>query len=97
MKRVTLTDAVVIGLSKNPAAVKALPVLSSIQKGLKKKTKGGCSKCGQRRRMSASVMAVRTALANNPAALKKVKQILKADRLVLYVRNARGTTQRREV
>lgn len=97
MKRVTLTDAVVLSLSKNPAACSAFPVLNNIKKASAAKSKRGCSRCGQRRKLSSTVMSVRTALGANPAAIKKIKRLLKADKLVMYVRNSRGLTQRREL
>ena len=97
MKKVTLTDAVVLSLAKNPQACSALPVLKNINKAAKVKSKRGCSRCGQRRKLSTTVMSVRTALGSKPAAIKKIKQLLKADKLVLYVRNSKGLTQRREL
>lgn len=94
MKTVTLTDAAVLSLARNPAARKQLPLLNGVWNALNRK--GGCGKCGRRRKISGTVLSVRTALASNPASLRKIKALLGADRIVLYVRGSKGLTQRKE-
>ena len=94
MKTVTLSDTAVLSLARNPVARKQIPLLNGVWNTLNRK--GGCGKCGRRRKTSGTVLSVRTALASNPAALRKVKKLLGADRLVLYVRGSKGLTQRKE-
>jgi len=94
MKTVTLTDAVVLSLAKNPAARGSMPILKGVWGALTRK--GGCGKCGKRRKITGTVLSVRTAIASNPVALRKIKKFLGADRLVLYVRGPKGLTQRKE-
>jgi hypothetical protein len=43
------------------------------------------------------MISVRAKLANNPASLIALKQVLKADKLIIYARGPKGLTQRREV
>jgi len=94
MKTVTLTDAAVLSLAQNPAARSSLPLLNGVWNALNRK--GGCGKCGKRRKISGTVLSVRTAFSTNPVALRKIKKLLGADRLVLYVRGPKGLTQRKE-
>lgn len=94
MKTVTLTDAAILQLARNTAARKQVPLLNGVWNVLNKK--GGCGKCGRRRKLSGTVLSVRTALSSSPAALRKVKKLLGADRIVLYVRGSNGLTQRKE-
>lgn len=95
MKTVTLTDAAVLNLARNTAARKTIPILNGVWNALNKK--GGCGKCGKRRKITGTVLSVRTALASSPAALRQVKKLLGADRIVLYVRGPSGMTQRKEL
>jgi hypothetical protein len=98
MKVVTLTDAVLLNLAKNPNARSRVPALNPIHKALNHKPgRRGCSSCGKRARLSSSVVSVRTAISKQPAVLQVVKQVLKADRLIMYVRGPKGKTQRKEV
>jgi hypothetical protein len=94
VKTVTLTDAVVLQLARNSAARREVPLLNGVWNSLNNKR--GCGKCGRRQKLTGTVLSTRTALASSPVALRKVKKLLGADRIVLYVRGPRGLTQRRE-
>jgi len=96
MKTVTVSDATLLNLAKDSNARKRVPLLQAVYNAMRKK-KGGCGTCAKRAKLSQSVIAVRTALAKTPASLLALKQLLKADKLVLYIRGPKGKTQRREV
>ena len=96
-KTVTLTDATLLNLAKNPQARQKVPILTAVFNAQNnRKLRRGCGSCAKRARLSSAVIATRTKLATTPAALQAIKKLLKADKLVMYVRGPRGLNQRRE-
>lgn len=91
---VTLTDAVLVNLAKDVKARSRLPLLNAIARATAKK--GGCGSCGRRQKLSGAVLAVRTAIVSSPAAIRTIKELLKAKRLIAYVRGPGGKTVRKE-
>jgi len=84
---VRLTDATLLSLSRNPEARKKLPVLNSLM-SVKRR---GCGKCGRRNNVSRQLVAVRNAVVASPSTLKIIKQLLRATRLIVYVKTGSGT------
>ena len=89
---VRLTDATLMSLSRNPEARKKLPVLNSLL-SVKRR---GCGKCGRRNNVSRQLVAVRNAVVASPGALKIIKKLLHATRLIVYVKT-KARTKRVEV
>lgn len=96
MKKVTLSDAVLVNLAKQQPMRVRVPALQVIYNALTQR-KGRCSTCARRAKVSQAMISVRAKLANNPASLIALKQVLKADKLIIYARGPKGLTQRREV
>lgn len=98
-KVVTLSDAALMNLAKNANARRRVPVLNNIFNAITRRNGGrrGCGSCARRSKLSQSVIAVRNVIAKQPASLLALKQILKADKLVLYIKGPKGMTQRKEV
>lgn len=100
MKSVTISDATLLTLSKRANVRKRVPVLNAVFNALNGKGSPGrrrCGTCAKRAKLSQAVIAARSVLAQQPAALIALKQILGADQLVLYVKGPKGLTQRKVV
>lgn len=98
-KVVTLSDATLLTLAKRPVARQRVPALNKIFNAITRRNGGrrGCGSCARRAKLSQSVIACRNVIAQQPASLQALKQILKADKLILYIRGPKGMTQRKEV
>ena len=94
MNTITLTDSVLVNLANSATARSKLPLLNAIARATAKK--GGCGSCGRRQKLSGAVLAVRTAIVGSPAAIRTVKELLSANRLIAYIRGPGGKTVRKE-
>ena len=96
MNVVTLNDSVLISLANNVSARSQLPLLNAIATATSQR-RGGCGSCGRKQKLSGAVLAVRTAIVSSPVALQAIKKLLRADRIVTYVRGPNGMTVRKEM
>jgi len=81
-----------LSLARNEAIRREIPAFRDLQRAAGHR---GCGKCGKRApRHQSTLLTLKAALAKSPAAIQRLKKLLRVDTLVIYVVEGKRTVRK---